>query len=101
MDRRPTFQAILEALQTGIKVYFQPPEDTKMVYPCIRYELDAGSSKFANNVPYNYEQQYQVLLISRKPEPALFEKLVALPKSIHARSYVADNLNHSVFSIYF
>lgn len=101
MDRRHQFQAVLEALQTGLKVYFQPPENGKMVYPCLKYELDAGSSKFANNIPYNYEQQYQVTLISRTPDSDIFPKLAALPKSIHARSYVADNLNHSVFSIYF
>lgn len=101
MDRRPQFQALLEGLQTGVKVYFQPPEDMKMDFPCIVYELDAGDSRFANNVPYNYEQRYEVKLISWKPEPTLHKKLVSLPKSIHARSYVADNLNHSVFSIYF
>lgn len=101
MDRRPQFQAVLEALQVGLKVYFQPPEDKDMGYPCIVYHLDAGDTEFANNVPYSYEQRYEVKLISWLPEPELFKKLAALPKSIHARSYVADKLNHSVFSIYF
>lgn len=102
MDRRQKFQQALEALQVPpVKVYFQPPETVKMVYPCIVYEFDRGETKFAGNKPYNYEQLYEVKLISRSPEPALFEKLVALPKSIHARFFVADNLNHNVFSIYF
>jgi len=102
MDRRPLFQAVLESLGfPNLKVYFQPPEDIQMVFPCIVYSHDPGSSKFANNHPYNYVQQYEVKLISRVPEPVLFEKLTQLPQSIHARSYVADNLNHSVFSIYF
>ena len=101
MDRRPQFQQVLEALRPGLKVYFQPPEDMKMDYPCIVYQLDPGSTTFANNLPYSYEQQYEVSLISWQPDPELFKKLAALPKSIHARSYVADNLNHSVFSIYF
>lgn len=101
MDRRLSFQAILEALSPGMKVYFQEPEDVKMVYPCIVYSHDPGSTKFANNLPYNYEQQYQVELISYEPQPVLFHKLAALPKSIHARSFVANNLNHGVFSIYF
>lgn len=102
MDRRPLFQAVLEGLQTGLPVYFQPPEGFKMAYPCIVYERDPGSSKFAGNRPYNYEQQYEVKLISRDPdESVLFGKLVSLPKSVHAGSYVADNLNHNLFSIYF
>lgn len=93
------FQAVLENITP--KVYFQPPESVKMEYPCIVYRHDPGSSRFANNKPYNYEQQYEVTLISRAPAPELFEKLVALPKTIHARFFVADNLNHNVFSIYF
>lgn len=101
MDRRLLFQAVLESLKVGMKVYFQPPSDITMTYPCIVYEHNPGSTKFANNRPYTYEQQYEVKLISRVPEPDLFQKLAFLPKSLHARSYVTDNLNHSVFSIYF
>jgi hypothetical protein len=101
MDRRPLFQQVLEALSPGLKVYFQPPESLKMTYPCIVYSDDPGDTTFANNRPYTYEQQYEVQLISREPQPALFHKLASLPKSTHARSFVADNLNHSVFSIYF
>ena len=101
LDRRPQFDAILKALDNAVKVYFQPPASMTMVYPCIVYQRDPGSSKFANNLPYNYEQQYQVSLISRSPDEAVKQKLAALPKSSHARFYVADNLNHDVFSIYF
>lgn len=101
MDQRPLFQAVLESLKPGLNVYFQPPSDKIMTYPCIVYSHDPGSTKFANNKPYTYEQQYEVKLISWEPEPELFNKLVFMPKSHHARSYVIKNLNHSVFSIYF
>lgn len=101
MDRRQQFHEVLEALNPATKVYFQPPETVKMVYPCIVYQRDPGNSKFANNKPYAFHQLYEVKLISRSPEPALFDELVALPQSIHARFFVADNLNHDVFSIYF
>jgi len=101
MGRRQTFQLVLESLKTDLKVYFQPPETVKMEYPCIVYRRDPGTTKFANNRPYSYEQQYEVQLIARSPEISLFDKLVALPKSSHARFFVADNLNHDVFSIYF
>lgn len=101
LDRRPQFDEILKALDNTIKVYFQPPASMTMVYPCIVYQRDPGSTKFANNKPYNFEQQYQVSLISRSPDESVKEKLAALPKSSHSRFYVADNLNHDVFSIYF
>lgn len=72
-----------------------------MVYPCLVYQPDTGSSTFANNVPYHFEQKYQLTLIDRAPNPALFEKVAALPKTQQDRFYVANNLNHCVFSIYF
>lgn len=101
MDRRPLLQALLEELQTGLEVYFQPPEGFKMKYPCIRYKRDTGASRFANNVPYTHQRQYEVTLISRTPDSTLYDKLATLPQSIHDRFFVADNLNHDVFSIYF
>jgi hypothetical protein len=83
------------------RVYFQPPSDVQMEYPCIVYSLDNGSTRFADNKPYIYEQQYEVQLIGRGPQPDKFHQLVFLPKTLHSRSFVADNLNHDVFSIYF
>lgn len=99
MDRRLSFHQVLKTC-TPV-VYFEPPEDAKMVYPCIRYERDAGSTKHANNRPYNYVQQYQVTLIARDADTDILAKLAALPQSTHDRFFVADNLNHDVFSIYF
>lgn len=99
MDRRKQFHQVLKTCTPA--VYFEPPEDVGMVYPCIVYQRDPGSTKFANNRPYNYEQQYEVILIARDADTDVLAKLAALPKSTHARFYVADNLNHDVFSIYF
>lgn len=99
MAPRLQFQTLLETICS--RVYFQTPEDILMEYPCIVYQRDPGSSKFANNRPYHYEQQYEVKLISRSPDTDIFGKLAALPKSTHARFFVSDNLNHDVFSIYF
>lgn len=101
MGRRQQFQTVLESLKPGLKVYFQPGATITMEYPCIVYQRDPGSTKFANGKPYNFDQQYQVTLIARSPDTDIFEKLAALPKSTHARFFVADNLNHDVFSIYF
>jgi len=96
---RTELQDILEVICPN--VYFQPPENVQMVYPAIVYQRDTGSTTFANNRPYGYEQQYQLTLISRDPDSELREQIGALPKASHARFYVADNLNHDVFSIYF
>ena len=96
---RTDLQDILEAICPN--VYFQPPANVQMVYPAIVYHRDTGSTTFANNLPYNYEQRYELSLIARDVDSNLHEQIRALPKTSHARFYVADNLNHDVFSIYF
>jgi hypothetical protein len=101
MGRRLQFQALLESLHPGLKVYFQPPATITMVYPCIKYERDRATTEFANDRPYTFNQKYQVTLISRPPDTDIYDKLAALPKTVHDRFFVIDNLNHDVFSIYF
>lgn len=99
MVPRDPLQSILEEIVDN--VYFQPPPDLQMVYPAIRYERARGDSAFADNAPYRTTKQYQLILISRSPDNAAFESLIALPMCSHERFYVADNLNHDVFNIYF
>ena len=36
--QRSDFQTVLESIPGVEKVYFQPPESVKLVYPCILYE---------------------------------------------------------------
>lgn len=96
---RSDLQDILETITPN--VYFQPPANVQMAYPAIVYHRDTGSTSFANNKPYSYEQRYEMTLISRDPDEVLHAAIRALPKTSHARFYVADNLNHDVFSIYF
>lgn len=99
MVPRDPLQSILETIVDN--VYFQPPEDLRMVYPAIRYERARADSAFADNIPYRTTKQYQLILISRSPDNVAFESLIALPMCSHERFYVADNLNHDVFNIYF
>lgn len=100
--RRLALHAKLVAIMAGGKVYFQPPSNLQMQYPCIRYERERGSSEFAGNKTYRYTQRYQLTLILQDPDGGGFmEKLLELPMTTHERSYAADNLNHDVFTLYF
>jgi hypothetical protein len=92
-------QTILEGIIEN--VYFQAPPDVQMVYPAIRYERTRADSAFANNALYRGTKQYQLVLISRSPDNPAFDLIMALPMCSHERFYVADNLNHDVFNIYF
>lgn len=100
--KRLEFDAILKSIMVGGHVYFQPPSNNQMAYPCIRYEREQGDSKFAGNKMYLYKQRYQLILILQDPDGGGFiEKLLALPLTTHERHYAVDNLNHDVFTTYF
>jgi hypothetical protein len=99
MAPRASLQALLENIVP--RVYFQPPTNVQMEYPAIVYERLRMDSAFADNRPYRSLQRYQVMLITRNPDESAFNALVQLPMCTHERYYVADNLNHDVFYIYF
>lgn len=71
-----------------------------MEYPCIVYERSAGDVQFAGNRPYRFNERYQVTFISKKPDSAVLDKLAHLPMCLFDRTFVANNLYHSVFTIY-
>lgn len=98
MVQRPNLQSVLEAICPN--VYFQPPENLQMEYPAIVYNRDSSDTKFADNKPYSRHIRYDVALISQDPDDPRSDELAALPMSLHQRFYVADNLNHDVFTIY-
>jgi hypothetical protein len=99
MAPRAQLQLILEQILPN--VYFQPPPNVQMEYPAIVYQRARADSVFANNDPYRVTKQYEVTMITRNPDESAFDALVLLPMCTHERNYVADNLNHDVFNIYF
>jgi hypothetical protein len=96
---RLELSAVLNAVCPN--VYFQPPASVQMQYPAIVYELARADTQFADDRPYNVTKQYSLQLISEDPDESIFDALAALPLCAHERHFVADNLNHEVFNIYF
>lgn len=99
MAPRLALQALLEALAPN--VYFQPPANVQMKYPCIVYRRDFSDTRFADNAPYNNTTRYSVTVIDRDPDSGIPVKVQALPLCSYDRGFVADGLNHDVFRLYF
>lgn len=100
MAPRLQLQALLETICPN--VYFQPPANLGIVYPAIVYRRSPGDHQYADNKLYAYKQQYEVTFISRDPDTdAIKMQILAIPYSKHDVFFVADDLNHDVFSIYF
>ena len=94
-------QVVLEAIAAGNKVYFQPPANVQMSYPCIVYERGRADSKFADNVPYSVTKRYVIKVIDTDANSPLWDAIAALPSCTHDRHYTAGNLHHDVLNIYF
>lgn len=108
MAPRQNLQTLLESLgateeepDKKLKAYFQPPANVQLVFPCIVYQRDAEDTKFADNAPYDRKKRYQVTVIDRNPDSDIPEKVAALPMCSFNRFFVANNLNHDVYNLYF
>jgi hypothetical protein len=100
MAPRLELQTKLEEILGSQNVYFQPPANVQMQYPCIVYSRDNSDATFAGNELYRYVKKYQVTHISRDPDSSIPDQVAALPMCTFNRFYTADNLNHDVFYLY-
>lgn len=82
-------------------VYFQPPATVQMKYPCIVYSLSNVGTIFANNLPYRHKKAYDVMVIDKNPDSEIPDKIGAFPLSSFKTKYTKENLNHTVYRLYF
>ena len=101
MASRLELQSKLEELLGSRNVYYQPPESQKMEYPAIRYSRNDIESKYANNTKYSNTNRYEIIVIDKRPDNVVIDKILALPLSSFDRHYVSDNLNHDSIILYF
>lgn len=101
-NKRITFHSSLTAI-TGdtTNVYYQPPSNIRMKYPCIEYHDAQWDTTFANDMPYTITMHFQLTVIDPRPEsPWIMEIARTFPMCKQTRHYTADGLNHDVFDIY-
>ncbi len=101
MDRRPNLQTLLETVLGSRNVYFQPPSSVHIKYPAIIYSRANIENLHASNRVYLSNIAYQLTVVDRDPDSEIVDKVSQLPKCSFNRHYVADNLHHDVFTIYF
>lgn len=101
MAPRLQLQSLLEELLESPNVYFQPPTNVRMQYPCIVYERDKAATEFADNSPYRHTKRYQVTVIDPNPDSLIPDRIASLPMCLFERFYTVDNLNHDVYNLFF
>ena len=102
MASRLQLQSEFEELMGNENVYFNPPASLKMSYPCIRYKGSGKDLKRANNKIYNSTNRYEGVVIDRDPDSEIPDKILNHFSLCSVGSpYVADNLIHFPFTIYY
>jgi hypothetical protein len=99
MARRLQLHQLLNSFVPN--VYFQPPTNVQLKYPCIIYKRDYAHTKFADDIPYDHTVRYAITIIDRDPDSEIPDKVAAMPMSLFNRFYTVDNLNHDVYQVYF
>lgn len=99
MTDRTELQKTLEHILGTRNVYFQPPALVKIKYPAIVYSRSKIENTHADNAVYRQGNQYELIVIDPDPDSEIVRKVSRLPKCRYDRHYVADNLNHDVFTL--
>lgn len=83
-------------------VYFQPPTNVKLKYPCFIYHRNAADETHADNRRYIAERRYQVTYITPNPDdPIPLDFGNHFEKCRYGSDYTTDNLYHSNFDLYY
>lgn len=97
---RLEFNGVLKGILGTNQVYFQSPENVKMKYPAIVYELNDIQNVYADDLTYLRHKSYSVTLMDKNPDSEFVEAIADLPKCKFNRFFVSENINHWVFTIF-
>ena len=102
--RRSELDAVLRSIvkaRCGAEnVYYQPPVNLQMKYPCICYNRAKIRNQDADDRVYRQTVHYTVTVIDTKPDSEMAAAMSMLTQCTHDRSFVSDNLYHDVFTLW-
>ena len=101
--RRELSTKLREILGSG-NVYFQPPSNTKMNFPCFVYNRSPIFRLRANDKTYLLRNHYSLTYIDSNVERCMAMQDTLLNSFDHIsveRSFTSDNLNHDVYNLYY
>ena len=108
-DRRAKLSTLLHSI-TGLAidpksgkeaVYYQPPNGTVMVYPCIVYERSDIYNLHADDNVYMQKHRWTVTVIDRDPDSDIVQQVSEIRGIQYERHFATDGLNHDIFTLFF
>lgn len=102
MHTQVDLQQELENFLGSRNVYFQPPSNVKLKYPCIIYDWSNVSPEYADNYMYLHTKAYEVIIVDQNKNSELPDKFMLGFKYVRfSRIYPADGLWHFVYNLYY
>lgn len=102
MGRRLNLHEELCEILGSKSVYYNPPESVRMSYDAIRYSLAGKDLRRANNGVYQITNQYDGVVITRDPDSEVPDSILRhFSMCSFGKPYVADNLYHFPFTLYY
>lgn len=100
-SRLELHEELCELLGTR-NVYFQSPASVIMKYDAIRYWLSNPNLNHANDKIYLKINKYEGVVITRDPDSTIPDAILHhFQMCSLGKPYVADNLNHFPFTLYY
>lgn len=83
-------------------LYFQPPGEEGLKYPCLLYTKSSGDTLFANNKDYMYHRQYELTFIYEDPDDETPRNVMRQLDYCRAnRHFITNNLHHDTMVLYY
>jgi hypothetical protein len=91
-----------ELLQFLPNVYFQPPQNIQMVYPCIVYNKTGRNRHFGDNIIYYSQQGYSITVIDKNPDSDVADKIENhFDHCVINQYFTTESLSHTILSLYY
>lgn len=84
-----------------LRSYFQKPGKNGLEYPCALYSRDRSQVKFADNRKFFLKKRWTVTVMDRNPDSDIPDLIEALPWCELDRTFIADGVNHWVFTLFY
>lgn len=102
MRSRLTLHTKLCTILGNTHVYYQPPESVKLYYPCIIYELSDVSTFKNDDTSTPTHKLYTIKHIYKDVDDELIDEMITrFQYCSFNRRFIADNLYHDVFELYY
>ena len=99
-QRREDLHRLLKVICPN--VYFQPPPNVMLSYPCIIYRKSGNDIRRANNAVYLSTTEYSLTVIERDPDSELPNYILqSFNMAEDGTVYVFDNLYHTPITLYY